>query len=101
MAASRRSMTAPSSNKADPAQAGEEIARTLYGVFAADRYVPPQAFSATIVKDTTVPGRFAADVLGHRPAICGRRPSKHFGACSPISAWPAATGCCGGRRVAM
>ena len=51
-------MTAPLSNKADPADEGEEIARTLYGVCATDRYVPSRAFLATIVKDTIVLHRF-------------------------------------------
>ena len=45
-------MTAPLSNKADPADEDEEITRTLYGVYAADQYMLLREFSARIVKDT-------------------------------------------------
>src|ERR1700749_2082614 len=88
MAASRRSMTAPLSNKADPADEGEEIARTLYGVCAADRYAPPGAFSAGIVTDTILlhparGGQFSAfagqSSEGHPPSVPCSRITRHLG----------------------
>src|SRR6185312_1454190 len=121
MAASRRSMTAPLSNKSDPADEGEEIARTLYGVCAADRYVPPGAFSTGIVTDTILLHRLAADgspPSPGNPVKVIRTPSLALespGTSDPVNAGhsvparvsrePAlvspAMGCCSGRRIAM
>ena len=92
-------MTAPLSNKADPADEGEEIARTLYGVCAADRYVPPGAFSAGIVTDTILlhparGGRFSAfagqSSEGHPHSVPCSRITRHLDPVNAGHAVPAA-----------